>query len=756
MTMLRARPGPLLAVLLLAAPGGCTDGEPAPGGVADAGAVPPGACPPGEAPLVGGGCQKAGTRAGGCAAGETEASRGRCEPAGIPESACAEGFEPDGKRGCNAILPAEPCLPGAMAVPGESECRPVAPCGDEPWAGIPAEPGTQYVDAAYAGQDSNGTPQRPWTEIGAAIAAAAPQAVVAVATGSYVEDLAIEGRAVRLWGRCPELVEIVGSGESSAAIRVGAGAAGTEIRSLAIRSASAGISIAGAGPVLLDRLWIHDVLGHGLDVLGASGESAAMLRRSLVESTRERGVYVEGAAASIEETVVRETAAPPAGGGRGVDVRDDLDGKSRGSLTLRRSVIERSHEVGVLAHASDATIEACVVRDTLPNAEGRFGRGVVAQTAAGAAGPAKLELRGSVVERSLDAGVFVAASEAAIDATVIRDTSPNADQGERGSGIAIQHSAATGAQADVRLSRSLLDRNHDLGVLVGASRATIEATVVRETLPVAGKNGRGVHAQGVPGQDLRAALTVRTSVIEQAHAAGISFEAADAVIDGTVIRDTLPQDDGRLGRGLSGQDDLVTGTRSTLELRASLVEQSYEIGVFLTGTDALVETTLVRATSPEKLSGLYGMGMAVQRTTGTGQAAKATIRHSVVEASSVAGIIVGDSEASIEGTVVRQALAADGLFGDGLVVGAYEGSSTASLSGSLLEANARAGAACFGASLAMAGTAFACNVLDLAAQEYQGRPAVLQDLGGNTCGCETSSRPCRALPAQIEPPQPAQ
>src|SRR5437588_704532 len=65
----------------------------------------------------------------GCAPGEKLEGDGHCEPAGVPASSCGKGFSSDGRRGCVAILPADACASGQMAVPGETSCRDVAPCG---------------------------------------------------------------------------------------------------------------------------------------------------------------------------------------------------------------------------------------------------------------------------------------------------------------------------------------------------------------------------------------------------------------------------------------------------------------------------------------------------------------------------------------------------------------------------------------------------------------------------------------------------
>ncbi len=119
-----------------------------------------------------------GPRWDGCQPGEADLE-GSCVPAGIPEEACGPHFEPDGDGSCEPVLPTEDCPEGELAIPGQTTCAPVAPCGSGTWAGIPTEASTQYVDQSYSGT-STGTASQPWTTIGAAVAAAAPNAIVAI------------------------------------------------------------------------------------------------------------------------------------------------------------------------------------------------------------------------------------------------------------------------------------------------------------------------------------------------------------------------------------------------------------------------------------------------------------------------------------------------------------------------------------------------------------------------------------------------
>src|SRR5262245_45900115 len=155
-----------------------------------------GSCVVGEVALDDGRCIAAGIQPDGCPAGHLMVD-GSCEPAGIPPTACGEGFLPDDGRGCVPVLPASTCSDGQLAVPGDTECRELVSCGAAPWGDIPIDANTEYVDASYAGTDSDGSANKPWTTISDAVAAASSGAIVAIAAGSYVEDVQLIGKPVR-------------------------------------------------------------------------------------------------------------------------------------------------------------------------------------------------------------------------------------------------------------------------------------------------------------------------------------------------------------------------------------------------------------------------------------------------------------------------------------------------------------------------------------------------------------------------------
>jgi hypothetical protein len=111
---------------------------------------------------------------GGCAPGEMPLASGGCQPAGVPPDGCGVGFEANDAGGCDAVMPDRPCGPGLVALPGETSCREIAPCGTGRWADdLPDEPGTQFVDGSFTGT-SDGSEAMPWKTVQEGVDSSSP------------------------------------------------------------------------------------------------------------------------------------------------------------------------------------------------------------------------------------------------------------------------------------------------------------------------------------------------------------------------------------------------------------------------------------------------------------------------------------------------------------------------------------------------------------------------------------------------------
>jgi len=561
-----------------------------------------------------------------CAVGEIESPAGGCQPPGVPSEQCASGFVAEG-GGCRALLPEAPCAPGLMAVPGETSCQSVAPCGEGTWGDIPIDATTQFVDGAYAGLDSDGSASRPWVSVAEAVIAAEPGAILAVAAGTYQETVELEGKPVRLWGRCPELVEIAPQ-PGDAALIVNAGAGGSEVRSLAIAHALRGISVQAKVSVLVSHVWVHDTEDPGLVVIGELGETEVHVVGSLFEDGAYAGVGMSGGRLTLEASVVRGAGAGLAAGpGDGV-VALPTAASTRAEVILIGTVVENSARLGVHAQGSTARIQGSVIRDS-------GDRGANAE--ADDSGRGALEITGTVIERGREVGACAISSDLHLTASVVRDTRPSA-AGLGGRGVAIWPDERGGSfgGASAMISRSLVELSSEMGVHVSGSTASLEGVLVRDTQPSSEEiRGHGINVEADFVTGLTADVTVLNTSVERSHSGGLVVLGSNADIDNTAIHETLPRPDSVFGRGIVIQRSLEVGSRSTATLRRSLVENSRECGLCVGGADVVVEQTTIRDTASSDLDGQFGDGIDLFEPQSS-----AIVTKSSIERSARAGLAV--------------------------------------------------------------------------------------------------------------------
>lgn len=230
---------------------------------------------------------------------------------------------------------------------------------------------------------------------------------------------------------------------------------------------------------------------------------------------------------------------------------------------------------------------------------------------------------------------------------------------------------------------------------VEGSDATITSTLVRDTRENEFARGIGIEATRAPFNE-RANVTIRESVVSDTPEHGVFVNGAEAVIEASAIRDILPTSSQIWGRGIHVQEFLDSALPARIEVRHSVIERCFEAGLFVTGADAQVASTLVRGVEAAPANDIYGDGIAV-----------------------------------VLGNIFPAAMTVDA---------------------SRIEGCARAGLGSFGAITTMGNTVLECNAIHLAGEILSGVPASYQDMGGNVCGCAGDHMPCKVLSSNLAPP----
>jgi hypothetical protein len=538
---------------------------------------------------------------------------------------------PEGVRICEPWPAGGPrdCPDGLAHFAGERECRRIGDAcpaeGDEWPIGLPGDAQIRFVRAGAA-PGGDGTRERPFGTIAAALADAPEGTIVALGPGTFDEAVQLR-RGVTLWGACVAATIVTCSAPDDVAGTIDVRGADAVVRNLRVGGARAGLTVDGAVPsVSLDGVLIEGATGYGVRV------------------TRARVVG--------RDVVVRDTAGLPGSGTLGLG----LWAGEGARVELSAAVVERSRLFGVAAQGSGTTLRlvATSVRDGWgQESDGTGGAGVVVGDGASA------ELVGVAIERNRDIGLWVygEGTEATLTGAVVRETMGRRLDEQYGLGVEVSN----GARATV--ARSLLDRNTETGAwaLDAGTRLTLIDDVVRDTRARAltGLYGQGVVAQGGAAVDLsRAILAGNRSSGVSGLDAGTRLTLADVVVRGTRGQEL----DKRYGSGL------LASRGAGVEVARALFDRNTTDGVRATGLGTTLRLTdvTVTTTRSQELDGMWGIGLVV----GVGAAAEVE-RIELVENRYAGVVAFGErTEAALSDLSVRDTLGQElnGLGGRGMEV----------------------------------------------------------------------------------------
>ena len=231
-------------------------------------------------------------------------------------------------------------------------------------------------------------------------------------------------------------------------------------------------------------------------------------------------------------------------------------------------------------------------------------------------------LAGSLLEENREFGlaVFDSGTEVEVSGSVIRKTLPD-DNGKYGMGIL----ASEGCRVSV--AGSLLEENRKVGLAVKHSGTEVEVSgsVIRKTLPDGnGEGGIGIQA----GEGCTVSVT--GSLLEENRDVGLAVGHSGTAVEvfGSVIRKTLPDENGELGRGINAAEGCA------VSVVGSLLEENRDVGlaVFGSGTEVEVSGSVIRKTMPDN-EGMHGAGLVVDG------GASGTVSWCHIEGNSTASIM---------------------------------------------------------------------------------------------------------------------
>lgn len=694
-----------------------------------------------------------------CLPGQLELDDGACQDAGIPPAHCPAGFEPDDLDGCAPVLPSEPCDPGMMALPGETTCRPVAPCGDEPFAGIPVEASTVYVDQSFAGV-SDGSASAPYKGLQAAVAAAPAGVIVAIAPGDYGAKVILD-KPLRLWGKCPAEVDLSGG------VYARAGADGTEIHRLSVSPAGdLGILIENASDVLVDETWVHDTGWMGVYVGAPNTSLGASLRvtRSLVERATTNGIFANGQVLEVSDTEVRDVQPHTTGEGHGINAFWEPGAGDEGVVaTVERCLVRGAYRSGIRVRGGQLTVRDTAVLDVVAETDsGESGQGVAAFGIDGQ--PTTTTLEGVTVLGAATAGVSSLDADLHASRLTVRHVVP----GSLGGGVGILVSPETSPSVVATLEELSVSDTELLGVGVSGADAVLSGIAVRDIAsdPALPSSGMALaleaSAAGVTGTTILEGLRV-----ERVQGAGVSIATRGVTATSLSIEDVRPDEQGTFGRGI--QIQMLTQVDGTPAAQASIehcaIHDVHEVGVAALGAELTLDSCTIAGVAAPPTPSTNGdplaIGVIVQRFVGSPAEASGVLRHLTISDTEVGGLVVFGGDVSLEASAIDAGGATGLAFGvaSSLIYALSPGAHTfhpasVDILGSRIAGSPHVGVGVFASSATLQGSEIVCNEIQLNGETTQSMPFTVTDAGDNWCGCGAAAEPCKVLSSAIAPPSP--
>lgn len=661
----------------------------------------PASCPgPNEMPALGGGCRPVGVLH--CAEGFVADGEGGCEPilperldpcpAGTMERIgqiecqpvgvlqCAEGFVTDGEGGCDAILPPgpDPCPHGTIELIGHNTCQPLGDCGPDPseggspWGLVEVDATTMYVDATADATGANGTVAAPFLTVAEALAEVPPGGQVAIAAGEYEEALVVS-RPVRLAGRCSALVVLRSPGDLDPprpTLRITSGGTGSEVQGVTLTGPGEGLRVSGAQQVSVQEVEIPSTGSYG--VLGISDADARLWRVKVTGATT-LGILSNNSTLSVEQSVVRGTNPQPATGyfGRGIEANCTSVGSCT-TLHVEGSLVAGNRDIGIFAFDVDAVVISSVVRDTLPEVTGQGpGMGINAQCNSDLETCGSMLVEGSLVKGNRDTGILVMGVHARVASSVVRDTLPRMSDRVGGRGISAQCHPTTGVCGSLRVEGSLVADNHEFGIEAVVSETQVVSSIVRDTQSQEGDQTYGLGIAAFCNGDLGifGSLRIEGCLVAGNHTYGIYASGVEARVVSSVVRNTQPQLlDAKDGIGIAAQCYPGVEVCGSLDVESSLITANREMGIFASGADARVVSSVVRDTLPQESDQAGGRGIVGQCDARMGICGSMHVQESLVAHNRELGLVAYGVHASVISTTVRNTLPqqSDNFYGSGI------------------------------------------------------------------------------------------
>ncbi len=291
--------------------------------------------------------------------------------------------------------------------------------------------------------------------------------------------------------------------------------------------------------------------------------------------------------------------------GRGIEARCHLASGSCAPLHLEYSLVLDNASVGIAIFGIDATVVGTAVLDTRSDDGGLLGRGINVQCQpdvdpvgpGGACG--RLTLDRTLIARSHEMGLFIDGAHTQVTASAMRDTAPRPLDDAFGLGLYVQCSAELGQCGSLSVTNSLIADSDECGISIYGVPTKLHGVAVLDTQPTAhhdypGDYGQPLYADCDPVTGSCSTLDATNCRLAGGATAGIVLRGVSGTLLGSTIATIVAQQsDGRYGYGvqIEGEED---PSQTVVNVTSCLIEGASLAGLFFAGASGTLQSSIIR------------------------------------------------------------------------------------------------------------------------------------------------------------------
>lgn len=460
-------------------------------------------------------------------------------------------------------------------------------CGTGTWGDIVTDETTIFVWAGYDGQDSNGTQDRPFTTISAAVSQAQNEQQIAVAKGDYTEQITLGATndGVTIEGRCPDLVRLIGNQEDS--IVEVTGTANLTLTGLAFVNGYHALHLTAATGTQINSNWFTENIRIALAVDGGSDIRIVgnKIESATLSGLKDSPSWGVGIFASSTQNLIVEKNDISQCEGPGIKVQATT------GIEINENKIDKVTGAGISAvSCDDITIYLNTVFDVSTYNQENTGFGIWVDDCDGAL------VEGNEVQDATDAGIYVIDSFSEINDNEV--SSINTVEGKlSGTGIAVISQVA--GYGDAQVTNNIVADCKGVGIILQNALGQIEGNLVLYTQPHDTLGfGYGIAVSYSPQAD------VIDNTLTANSAVGIQVAGSVAEISGNVITETETGAGGLFGHGIEATE------YSTVTVSENDVTGSNRVGILLENSSGDITGNFIEDTAPDS-SEIFGYGIQV-------------------------------------------------------------------------------------------------------------------------------------------------